>query len=149
MYQKVLIEGQSAFVPILESQRVMYEFNVSSYYIRARFCPGHVMPSSFFARLGGLDFTERIRNLSLYFTRGSINYDHVFAFDAGDAFDVLNMFRQLNMACVNGKLPPLPDLEFVHPAAHALLYSLGGFSGSSADCYLSADPDAINLNATL
>lgn len=74
------------------------------------------------------------------------NGEYVFVFDAPNCQDVMKMIVALNGACIAGICPPLPDMEFVHPAAHALLYSLGGFSGSSADCYLNADPDAVDLN---
>lgn len=144
MYQQIQIEGKPVFVPMLEWRAKMYQFNSASYFIRARFCSGHYPASSFYARLGELDFASIVRNLSLFYVKEC--RDHVFLFDAADSLEVLRLFVRLNQDCEGGWVQPLPDLEFVHPAAHALLYSLGGFSGGSADCYLQADPDAVDLN---
>lgn len=146
MYQKIFIEYQPAFVPVFSEMAGNYQFNSSTYYIRGLFGRGHLPLSTLYVRLGDLEVEGKIRNLKVFRAGESTILDRVFIFDAPNCLGIMGLFVGLNEACLEGKLQPLPDLEFVHPAAHALLYSLGGFSGSSADCYLSADPNAVDLN---
>ena len=145
MYQQIQIEFQPAFVPAIGNIGA-YQFNSSTYFIRGLFSRGHLAKTSFYSRLSVLEIEGKIRNLSMGYHKGIPSNDFVFLFDAPDCLAVMKVIVALNEACVAGRVPPLPDMEFVHPAAHALLYSLGGFSGSSADCYLSADPNAVDLN---
>lgn len=146
MYQKIHIEGQPAYIPVLVNGAVGYQFNSSTYYLRGWFSSGHCSARLVYSRLGDLEVDGDIRRLSVFNCGGVGGLDMVFAFDATNCLPVMRLLVRLNEACVNGQLQPLPDMEFVHPAAHALLYSLGGFSGSSADCYLNADPNAVDLN---
>jgi hypothetical protein len=144
MYQKIHIECQPAYVPVI-GKIELYDFKPSTYFIRGIFSRGHFAASSFYSRLGGLELEGKIKNLHVY-SAGNAERVWVFLFDAPHSLDVIKLFVALNELCALSFIPPLPDLEFVHPAAHALLYSLGGFSGGSADCYLNADPDAVDLN---
>lgn len=145
MYQQIQIEFQPAFVPAIGDIEA-YQINSSTYFIRGLFSPGHYPFTSLYARLGDLERYHHIRRLHHFVTCGGCRLDRVFFFDAPNCLPVMRVFACINEACVKGRVHPLPDLEFVHPAAHALLYSLGGFSGSSADCYLCADPNAVDLN---
>lgn len=145
MYQKIHIENQPVFVPCC-GESCNYLWNPSTYFIRGLFLPGHYRVTSFYARLGTLATKGEIRNVKFYFTDGVFGCDRVFIFDAPHCLAVMKLIVALNERCIACHVPPLPDLEYVHPAAHALLYSLGGFSGSSVDCYLHADPDAVDLN---
>lgn len=145
MYQQIQIESRPAFVPAIRNIGA-YQFNSSTYFIRGLFSRGHLTMTSFYSRLGMLEIVGKIRNLSMGYHNGIQSNDFVFFFDAPDCIAVMKLIVALNERCIACNVPPLPDLEYVHPAAHALLYSLGGFSGSSADCYLHADPDAVDLN---
>ena len=145
MYKQVQIEFQPAFVPAI-SESVAVRWASSTYFIRGLFRRGYLSSTRFYSRLSRLELDGAIRGLSVFRLGGVDEHDFVFVFDAPDCLDIIKLIVALNEACIAGNCPPLPDLEFVHPAAHALLYSLGGFSGSSADCYLSADPNAVDLN---
>lgn len=146
MYQQILIENQPVYIPNIGVKTDRYLFKPSTYFIRGKFFSGHYSVTRFYLRLGELVLDKQISGLSVFHVEGGLQQDIVFIFDAPDCMEVMKLIVRLNDACVAGYVPPLPDLEFVHPAAHALLYSLGGFSGSSADCYLNADPDAVDLN---
>jgi hypothetical protein len=145
MYQQIFIENQPVFVPCL-SYSCTRLWWPSTYFIRGFFSRGHYGFTSFYARLGELEVKGEIRNVGFYFTDGVFGCDRVFVFDAPDSLEIMKLFVRLNDECVKGKVRPLPDLEFVHPAAHALIYSLGKFSGDSEDCFLRADPASYNLN---
>lgn len=145
MYQQILLDNLPVFIPKVANAS-KYQFVSSTYYIRGLFGRGRYSATSFYARLGELEFADKIRHLSMFYTIGGGENDIVFFFDAPGCMDVMKLIVRLNEDCVGGWVPPLPDMEFVHPAAHALLYSLGGFSGGAADCYLYADPNALDLN---
>lgn len=146
MYQVIRIEDEVTYIPFVGDRVAGCQFHASTYFIRGLFSHGHYNVTTFYARLGELEVGGAIRNLSYYHVKGSFDCDHVFFFDAADSLEVMKLFVRLNDACVGGYVPPLPDLEFVHPAAHALLYSLGRFSGDSADCYIHVDPCSVDLN---
>mgnify|MGYP003504661151 CR=1 FL=1 len=146
MYQKIHIENQPVYIPNIGFKTGRYQFNSSTYFIRGLFHSGHYSVTAFYSRLGELVLDGQIRGLSTFHVDGGLLLDNVFFFDAPDCLGVMKLFARLNDACTAGYVQPLPDMEFVHPAAHALLYSLGGFSGGSVDCYLHADPDAVDLN---
>lgn len=145
MYKQVSIEFQPAFVPAI-SESVAGRWNSSTYFIRGLFRRGYLSSTRFYSRLSRLELDGEIRGLSVFSLGGSDEHDFVFVFDAPDCLGIMKLIVALNGACIAGNCPPLPDMEFVHPAAHALLYSLGGFSGGSTDCYLNADPNAVDLN---
>lgn len=145
MYQQIQIEFHPAFIPSIGKVEAV-KWASSTYFIRGLFRSGFLSSTSFYSRLGLLERFGSIRNLSVFYHNGVVGHDLVFVFDAPDCLPVMQLIVAINGACIAGNCPPLPDMEFVHPAAHALLYSLGGFSGSAADCYLSADPDAVDLN---
>lgn len=145
MYKKVQIEFQPAFVPAIR-ESVAGRWNSSTYFIRGLFRRGYLSSTRFYSRLSRLELDGAIRGLSVFSLGGVDEHDFVFVFDAPDCLDIMKLIVALNGACVAGNCPPLPDLEFVHPAAHALLYSLGKFSGGYMDSYLLADPGAVNLN---
>lgn len=147
MYQIIRIDGRLAYVPLVSGKNESYLFNSSTYFIRAYSGDGHYsMTRSFYSQLGNLEVEGKIRHLRLFYAAGGCGLDMVFVFDAPDSLEVMKLFVRINDECVKGKVKPLPDLEFVHPAAHALLYSLGKFSGDYADSYLLADPGAVDLN---
>jgi hypothetical protein len=146
MYQQIFIENQPVYIPNIGFRAGRYQFNPSTYFIRGKFFPGHYSVTAFYSRLGELVLDEQIKSLSAFHVDGGLLLDNVFFFDAPDSLGVMKLIVRLNEACVTGYVQPLPDLEFVHPAAHALLYSLGGFCGNSDDCYLHADPEAVDLN---
>jgi hypothetical protein len=148
MYKQIQIEFEPAFVPAIGNIET-YPFNSSTYYIRGIFSRGRMEVNTFYFRLATMEFENKIRLLRTFCSfdsNGIMGRDFVFVFDAPSCQDVMKMIVALNEACVSNKISPLPDLEFVHPAAHALLYSLGGFSGDYADSYLLADPGAVDLN---
>lgn len=148
MYKQVLIESQPTFVPAI-SESVDGRWNSSTYFIRGLFRRGYLSSTRFYSRLSQLELDNAIRGLSVFDIGGVDEHDFVFVFDAPGCWGIMKLIFALSEACINGNCPPLPDMEFVHPAAHALLYSLGGFSGSSADCYLRADPCSVDLNEKL
>lgn len=145
MYKQVQIEFQPAFVPAI-SESVAGRWNSSTYFIRGLFRRGYLSSTRFYSRLSRLELDGAIRGLSVFSLGGVDEHDFVFVFDAPDCLGIMKLIVALNGACIAGNCPPLPDMEFVHPAAHALLYSLGGFSGGSPDCYLNADPNSVDLN---
>jgi len=146
MYQQIEIEKQVVYIPNIGFRAGQYQFNSSTYFIRGLFDSGHYCVTAFYSRLGELVLDGQIKILSAFHVDGGLLLDNVFFFDAPDCLAIMKLIVRLNDACAAGYVQPLPDMEFVHPAAHALLYSLGGFSGSSVDCYLNADPDAVDLN---
>lgn len=145
MYKQVQIEFQPAFVPAI-SETEADRWHISTYFIRGLFRRGYLSSTRFYSRLSRLEIDGAIRGLSVFSLGGVDARDLVFVFDAPGCLEIIKLIAALNRACITGNCPALPDLEFVHPAAHALLYSLGGFSGGSADCYLNADPNAVDLN---
>lgn len=56
----------------------------------------------------------------------------VFGFNAPSADGVVEQINWLNAQCSKFAIPPLADMEFVHPAANYVLYSTGVYSQVSA-----------------
>lgn len=141
MYKSFKVEGSFLLFPAL-CDVPNFIPSLRTYFLRGYSSWGCYSVKRLWSRLGLLEshgLISDLRYISSAAAPLSYRSEFVFWWCADDASDVLSLLVGLAALSRGGDVQPLPDLEFVHPAAHAVLFHLGVFSQLGMGNYLSAD----------